>query len=162
MPSSEIGMHWMDDVLGKSINSSTFIPALKESLQIPDEVAVGIQYRTIVDENGKKPPFDRETPPSAAIHLDIDERYALVYQAKAASLWRKNPKKRLPNGVQLRMVPCFSSATGKSMTASQRLDAITLKERQYYFVKEHIKTLPAYFFISQLDTPLSAENTTTL
>ncbi len=131
----------------KSINSSTFVPALKASLQIPAEVEVGIQYRTIVGENGKKPPFDRDNPPAAAIHLDIDERYALVYQARAASLWRKNSKKRLPNRVQLRLVPCLSSATGKSMTEVQRSDAITLKERQYYFVKEHIKILPAYFFI---------------
>jgi hypothetical protein len=33
-----------------------------------------------------------------------------------SSLWRKNSKKRLPNGIQLRLVPCFTSSTGKSMT----------------------------------------------
>jgi hypothetical protein len=146
----------------KSMNSETFIPALKKALKIPPDIAVGIQYRTIANEHGKKPAFDKENPPAAAIHLDIDERYALVYQAKAASLWRKNSKQRLPNGVQLRLVPCFTSATGKSMTDTQRSDAKTLLERQYYFIKEHLRILPAYFFISQLDAPLDPENTMTL
>ena len=146
----------------KSMNSNTFIPAIKKALNIPDTVAIGIQYRSIANEHGKKPPFDKENPPAAAIHLDIDERFALLYQAKCASLWRKNSKERLPNGVQLRMVPCFTSATGKSMTDSQRSDAKTLFERQFYFVKEHLRTLPPYFLISQLDTPLSEDNPMTL
>jgi hypothetical protein len=146
----------------KTINSASFIPAIKKTLKIPEEVEIGIQYRAIAMENGKKPPYNKEDPSAAAIHLDIDERYALVYQARAASLWRKNSKKRLPNGVQLRLVPCFSSNTGRSMTDNQRSDAKTLAERQYYFVKEHLKTLPPYYFISQLDTPLSDENSLTL
>ena len=146
----------------KSMNSATFIPALKKALKIPDNVEVGVQYRAIPDENGKKTPFDRDNPPASAIHLDIDERYALVYQAKAASLWRKNSKQRLPNGVQLRLVPCFTSATGKSMTETQRSDAKTLKERQFYFIKEHLRVLPAYFFISRLDAPIDDDNPMTL
>jgi hypothetical protein len=146
----------------KSMNSETFIPALKKALKIPSNIAVGIQYRTIANENGKKPAFDKENPPAAAIHLDIDERYALVYQARAASLWRKNSKQRLPNGVQLRLVPCFTSATGKSMTDTQRSDAKTLLERQFYFIKEHLRLLPAYFFISQLDSPIGPDNDMTL
>jgi hypothetical protein len=146
----------------KSISSTTFVPALKKSLNIPDSVSVGIQFRTIATETGKKPPFDRDNPPAAAIHIDIDERYALVYQGRAASLWRKNSKQRLPNGVQLRLIPCFSSATGRSMTEAQRSDAKTLTERQYYFLKQHLRMLPPYFFISQLDTPLSSSNSMTL
>jgi hypothetical protein len=146
----------------KSMNSETFVPAIKKTLKIPDEVAIGIQYRTISNETGKKPAFNREDPPAAAIHLDIDERYALIYQARAASLWRKNSKKRLPNGVQLRLIPCFTSATGKSMTETQRSDAKTLTERQYYFVKAHLQMLPPYYFISQLDTPLGPDQPMTL
>jgi hypothetical protein len=146
----------------KSISSDTFIPALRQTLQIPDEVAIGVQYRTIVNEMGKKAPFNRDDPPAAAIHLDIDEKYAMVFQSRASSLWRKNSKKRLPNGIQLRIVPCFSSAIGRSLTDAQRSDAKTLTERQYYFVKEHLKVLPPYYFISQLDTPLSPENPMTL
>jgi hypothetical protein len=110
----------------KSINSATFIPAIRKALSIPDKVEIGIQYRTIADSNGRKPAFNRDDPPAAAIHLDIDEKYALVYQSKASSLWRKNSKKRLPNGIQLRLVPCFTSSTGKSMTDTQRSDALTM------------------------------------
>ena len=146
----------------KSMNSSTFVPALKRTLKIPDTVAVGIQYQTIANKTGWKPPFDKENPPAAAIHLDIDKKYALVYQARVASLWRKNSKQRLPNSIQLRLVPCFTSATGKSMTETQRSDAKTLTERQYYFIKEHLQILPPYYFISQLDTPLAPDNPMTL
>jgi hypothetical protein len=104
----------------RSMNSNTFIPAIKKALNIPDTVANGIQFRSIANENGKKPAFHKENPPAAAIHLDMDERYALVYQARCASLWQKNSKQRLPNGVQLRLVPCFTSATGKSMTDKEK------------------------------------------
>jgi hypothetical protein len=50
------------------------------------------------------------------------------------------------------------SSTGKSMTETQQSDALTMNERQYYFVKEHLKNLPAYYFISQLDSPLADDN----
>ena len=96
----------------KSINSDTFIPAIKAALDMSEEVAVGISFRAISDENGKKPPWNKDEPPASAIHVDINKRYALLYQAKAASMWRKNSKKRAPNEVQLRLVPCFTSATG--------------------------------------------------
>jgi hypothetical protein len=84
----------------KQINSTTFINETKISLGIPQYVAIGISYRTIVNEYGQNPPFNGEDPPVAAIHLDIEERYYMV-QSKASSLWRKNSKKRLPDGVQL-------------------------------------------------------------
>jgi hypothetical protein len=141
---------------------NTFIPAIKEALNIPDTVAIGIQFRSIAHENSKTPAFDKENPPAAAIHLDMDERYALVCQARYASLWQKNLKQRLPNGVQLRLVPCFTSATGKSMTDTERSGSKSLLKLQFYFIKEHLRTLPPYFFILQLDTPLSKDNPMTL
>jgi hypothetical protein len=45
----------------KSINSNTFMQAIKKALNIPDTVAIGIQFRTIANENGKNPAFDKET-----------------------------------------------------------------------------------------------------
>jgi hypothetical protein len=154
---------WWMMYSSKTINSASFIPAIKKTLDIPDDVKIGTYYRAIVNEHGKKPPYNKEDPLAAAIHLDIGERYALVYQARAALLcWLKNSKKRLPNRIQLRLVPCFASTTGKSMTDNQRSDAKTLTEQQYYFVKEHLKMLPPYYFISQLDTLLSEENPITL
>jgi hypothetical protein len=85
----------------KSRTSETFVPALKEALKIPWN----------------------------AIRLDIDKRQALAYQARATSLLRKNSKQRLPNGAQLQLVPCFTSATGKSMMDTKRSDVKTLLER---------------------------------
>jgi hypothetical protein len=35
----------------KSIDSKKLVPALKEKLQIPDHVAIGVQWRTIKKEN---------------------------------------------------------------------------------------------------------------
>jgi hypothetical protein len=48
------------------------------------------------------------------------------------------------------------------MTDTERSDAKILLKRQFYFVKEHLRTLPPYFFILQLDTPLSKDNPMTL
>ncbi len=145
----------------KQINSDSFVIETKTALGIPEEVEIGISYRTIVNEYGKRPQYNRDDPPAAAIHLDIDERFYMVFQPKASSLWRKNSRKRLPNGVQLRLVPCFSSPIGKALTDEIRADAKLLAERQYFFVKEHIRPIE-YHFISLLDTPASPENSMTL
>ena len=145
----------------KQINSKTFIDETKASLGIPPEVAIGISYRAIMNEFGRRPQYDRDNPSPAAIHIDIDEKFYMVYQPRASSLWRKNSKKRLPNGVQLRLVPCFSSPIGKSMTDDIRADAKILAERQGFFVKEHVRPID-YYFISLLDTALSSENPMTL
>jgi hypothetical protein len=48
------------------------------------------------------------------------------------------------------------------MTDTEQSNAKTLLKRQFYFVKEHLRSLPPYFFISQLDTPLSKDNPLTL
>ena len=68
----------------KQMNSTTFVPETKAALGIPQEVEIGISYCTIVDECGKRPKYDREDPPAAAIHLDIDEKFYMVYQPKAS------------------------------------------------------------------------------
>ena len=74
----------------KQMNSITFVKETKLALGIPDDVAIGISYRTIINEFGKRPQYDRDDPPAAAIHLDIDEKFYMVFQPKASSLWRKN------------------------------------------------------------------------
>jgi hypothetical protein len=119
----------------KQINSKTFIAETREALNIPPEVPIDISYRVILNEIGRRPPFNKDDPSPAAIHLDIDERFYMVYQMNASSLWRKKSKKRLPNGIQLRLVPCFSLPIGKSMTDEIRADAITVAERQGFFLK---------------------------
>ena len=146
----------------KHIDSKTFILKTKSILGIPPEIAVGISYRAIMNEYGPRPPYDGDDPLPAAIHLDIDEKFYMVYQPRASYLWRKNLKKRLPNGIQLRLVPCFSSPVGKSMTDDIRADAKILAERQGFFVKEHILRPIEYYFISLLDTAISPDNPLTL
>ncbi len=47
------------------------------------------------------------------------------------------------------------------MTDKIRSDAKTLAERQYFFVKEHLRVID-YHFISQLDTPIATDNPMTL
>jgi hypothetical protein len=47
------------------------------------------------------------------------------------------------------------------MTDEIRADAKTLAERQYFFIKEHIRVID-YHFISLLDTPLGPDNPMTL
>ena len=77
----------------KQINSLAFVSEMKLALGIPEDVEIGISYRTIVNEYGKRPQYNREDPPAAAIHIDIDERFYMVFQPKASSLWRKNSRK---------------------------------------------------------------------
>jgi hypothetical protein len=45
----------------KSMNSSTLIPAIKKALNIPDKVAIGIQFRSIANKLGKKKPLTKKT-----------------------------------------------------------------------------------------------------
>ncbi len=146
----------------KTINSSAFIPAIRAALKIPNDVAIGVQYRAIANELGKKPPYDRKNRPPSALHFDIDERYAFIYQSKAASLWKKDAKLRLPNGIRLRIIPCFTTITGQSMTERQRSATNLLKERQHRFITTEVVVLPPYALIAQLDSPIDEDNSMTL
>ena len=55
------------------MNSDTFVPKIKQSLNIPDYVGIGVQYRTIANKTGKKPKLNKDEPPAAALHLDMDK-----------------------------------------------------------------------------------------
>jgi hypothetical protein len=59
----------------KQINSTTFVSKRKIALGIPQEVEIGISYRTIVNEYGKGPQYSQDNSTAAAIHLDTDERF---------------------------------------------------------------------------------------
>ena len=67
----------------KTISEIEFTQACRKSLDIPDKVAFGIQWRTITDRLGKRPPFDNDNPPPSALHLDIDKRFAHSFQKKS-------------------------------------------------------------------------------
>ena len=81
----------------KHIDSTTFINQVKKELNIPDHVAIGVQWRTIKDQHKKLYSWegnDQPNPPQA-LHLDIDKNYANLYTEKAATLWKKSAKKRV-------------------------------------------------------------------
>ena len=150
----------------KSISEESFTSAIRKALNIPEQVAFGIQWRTITDRLGKRPPFDQDNPPPSALHLDVDKRFAHPIQKRAAELWRKHDKnknrRRLPNDIQLRLVPCFSSETSDARKSSKTEDNVVLMAgKQKYFVNQCIEKVDVPF-IRFLDTPISTNNTMTL
>ena len=149
----------------KSISEDTFLPAIRQALNIPTTVALGIQWRAISDKFGKRPPFDRDNPSPSAIHVDIDSRHAPTYQRAASNLWRhydrQKDRPKLPNDIQLRLVPCFSSAQCRSLTATATANITLMSSKQQFFITERIERLEVPFILL-LDTPLSADNDITL
>ena len=150
----------------KSISEETFTPAIRKALCIPDKVAFGIQWRVITNKFGKRPPFDQDNPPPSAIHLDIDHRFAHTFQKRAADLWKKFTKQKdrqpLPNDIQLRLVPCFSSTLSVARKTTQTEEnVILMAEKQQFFVTKCIIKVDIPF-VRLLDTPLSESNNITL
>ena len=149
----------------KTISEDTFLPAVRAALKIPDTIAIGMQWRAISDKFGKKPAFDQEKPPPSALHIDIDSRHAPTYQRAASNLWRHYDKQRdrpkLPNDIQLRLVPCFSSPQCRSLSATATANIILMSTKQHFFVTERLTRLEVPFILL-LDTPLSDTNSITL
>jgi hypothetical protein len=77
----------------KQINLTTFVSETKVALGIPQDVEIGISYRTIVNEYGKRPQYNRDDPPAAAIHLDIDERFYMVFNRKPLPFGARIPER---------------------------------------------------------------------
>ena len=149
----------------KTISEEFFIPAIRKALNIPDKVALGMQWRAITDKFGKRPPFDQEKPSPSAIHLDIDHRYASLYQRAASDLWRQYGKQKqrpqLPNDIQLRLVPCFSSTQCRALSTNALNNITLMKDKQHFFVTERIERIEVPF-IGLLDSPISPTNEITL
>ena len=150
----------------KTISEIEFTQACRKSLDIPDKVAFGIQWRTITDRLGKRPPFDNDNPPPSALHLDIDKRFAHSFQKKAGGLWRKYDKQKkrpaLPHDIQLRLVPCFSSEFSDARkTPKTEENVVLMAGKQKFFVTQYIEKIEIHF-IRFLDTPLSDNNDITL
>jgi hypothetical protein len=90
----------------KTISEETFLPSLRAKLQLPPEVAVGLQFRPILLPNGKHPPYDKDAPAPIALHLEIDELYFGRYKKAIAKIFRSGSSASI-NGLTLRLVPCF-------------------------------------------------------
>ena len=150
----------------KTISEETFIPAIRSALNLSDKVAFGIQWRVITDKYGKRPPYDQENPPPSAIHLDIDKRFATLIQKQASNLWKKYNKNKerpaVPNDIQLRLVPCFSSKYSEARkTPTTEENVILMAGKQHYFTTHCIERVDVPF-IRFLDSPLSPTNPITL
>ena len=145
----------------KNLSESTLLPEIKKELKIPNNVAIGLQWRTIKNDKGRNYKWsENHKPPPQAIHIDMDEDYAPQFAGKMAKLFRKGSKKK-PLSLHLRLVPCFSGYNSIAMDDKQRENTLLMAQKQHYFVNEHTTTLTSSH-IQALDTPVSAIDNITL
>jgi hypothetical protein len=111
--------------------------------------------------NGKRPQFDKDNPPPAALQLEIDEFYFGRYKKDIAKLFRSGSRASI-NGLTLRLISCFS-AKGHHMAFDVDTTAqlVELAQRQKQFVSRQLVEIRTKL-ISLLDTPLSVSNSMTL
>jgi hypothetical protein len=102
----------------KFIESKKLVTAIREKLRIPAYVPIGVQWRTIKDENKKNYEWKSDFHPPPALHLDMDQMHACRYIDPAARLWKKGATNRV-NGLQLRMIPCLGSNQSINRTVRQ-------------------------------------------
>jgi hypothetical protein len=110
----------------KSMDSEKLLQAVRETLKIPDHVTLGAQWRTIADKHGKKYPWPKEPDaprPPQALHFDIDDAYIGVWYPKFSKLWKKGATKKV-NYLQIRLIPCFTTSVGKSLTPVQHASTV--------------------------------------
>ena len=146
----------------KAMNSDHLVQAVRDHLKIPEHVALGAQWRTIADEHGKRfqwPQDPSEPRPPQAIHFDIDDTYVGIWQPKFAKLWKKGANKKV-NYLQIRLVPCFTTQMGKSLTPAKHRATKFMSQKQAHLVNLHTTRLTSANIFS-LDTPIG-ENKVTL
>ena len=150
----------------KYMNEKSFIPAIRKSLQLPEECHIGMQWRVITTPTGKRPPYDSNKSSPSAIHLDVDETYAPHIAIRASELWcskttRAKHPKRLPNDVQLRLIPCFSNISTRARSDDSKSDMVQMAEKQHYLCETVLQRIEVPF-IRLLDTELSTKESITL
>jgi hypothetical protein len=136
----------------KSIDSKKIVPALKEKLQIPDHVEIGVQWRTIKNEIKCSYDWKSDDLPPQALHLDIDHNYAIRYTEQAARLWRKGAKNRV-NGLQLCLIPCLGSNSAIALSDNQRTNVLLMSAKQQYFLNSYIVKVDNSHILN-LDAPI--------
>ena len=135
----------------KSINQDTFQPAMRKMLGIPDHVACGVTWRTIKDPNGVQYKWDEKIAPPQAWHLEIEEEYAVQFHQRVANLFKKGSSKRV-NGIQLRLVPCFSGYHNELIYAASTKDSCVIGARNQQKFCRRIKFKHSSFIMA-LDYP---------
>ena len=137
----------------KSINEHTFIPAVRKQLNIPNYVAIGVVWKTLRTIQKTPHKWDPDDKPPQALTVEIDEDYYPIYEPKMAALWKKRSKKRVC-GINLRLVPCFTSPSMDVVDSDTATDMLNLIDKQQHLVNHHQARLPVTKFISQLDLPI--------
>lgn len=139
----------------KNVSEDTFLPAVRRALNLPDTIAIGMQYRIIANLDGSKPKYDKTNPPPQAIHLEIDKAFAPYYQGKMAQLWKTKSAKRV-NGCQFRLVLDMSKKNQyyRPITTLEFQEIEHLRKRQKMFT-EKLRIISSEFINpGMLDHPI--------
>lgn len=145
----------------KSMDGQQLTKALRQALNMPDHIAMGVQWRTIADKSGRKYPWprDRNAPrPPQALHFDIDDAYVGVWYPKFAKLFKKGASKRV-NFLQIRLIPCFTTQIGKTLSDVMARNTHEMASKQLHFVNKFTTRLTTSH-IQSLDTPIGERNIT--
>jgi hypothetical protein len=96
-------------------------------------VPIGIQWRTIKNENKKNYEWKEDKFPPQALHLDIDNNHATRYTDAAANLWKKGATNRV-HGLQMRLIPCLGSNRAVAISENQKHNMKLMAAKQQFFV----------------------------
>jgi hypothetical protein len=131
------------------MHEDTLLSGLRKQLNIPSHVALGLRWKVI--RNSKK---GKALPPSPqALTLEIDELWYGQYSGDIAKLWKKYNRK-LVCGLQLRLVPCFTSPRMAVADDNTKMEASWMALKQQFFVNQHAMSLLVNFFIAFPDLPI--------
>lgn len=133
----------------KWINSDSLLKDIVNKAKIPAYVPIGLQWRAIKDARGFSPKWVQGERQPMALHIDIDSEYASVYEPILANVFKKHGKlSEKPRGLDLRLVPCFGTDTGKNATETQREAMGELRDKQEYLVHVWFVKISSYHILS--------------
>jgi hypothetical protein len=137
----------------KTMRHDTLLAGLRKELDIPLEVELGISWRTIRNSQRKNPAWVDDQAPPQALTIEIDESYYSIYAPKIAALWKKRSRRAILH-LQLRLVPCFTSARMASADDRTKVAVAVMAHKQQALINENITRIPVNKFIAFLDTPI--------
>jgi hypothetical protein len=138
----------------KSMHEDTLLAGLRKQVNIPPHVALGLRWKVIRNSKKGTPVYDKSLPPSPqALTLEIDETWYGRFAGDIAKLWKKYNRK-LVCGLQLRLVPCFTSPRMAVADDATKMDASLMALKQQHFVNKFALRLPSNSFIAFLDLPI--------
>jgi hypothetical protein len=121
-------------------------------LKIPAYVPIGIQWRTIKNENKKNYEWKEDKFPPQALHLDIDNNHTTRYTDAAAKLWKKGATNRV-HGLQMRLIPCFGSNRAVAVSENEKHNMKLMAAKQQFFVNSYTVKIDNAHIMS-LDDPI--------